>query len=83
MSTDRPTIVLVHGAFAESASWNGVIERLNDRGYDAVAAGNPLRSVPGDGTYVRDVVAGLNRPVVLAAHSYGGMVITEAAAGLP
>lgn len=83
MSTDRPAIVLVHGAFAESASWNGVIQRLNDRGYDAIAVGNPLRSVPGDGAYVRDVITGLNRPVVLAAHSYGGMVITEAAAGLP
>ncbi|NKZ08197.1 alpha/beta fold hydrolase [Actinomadura latina] len=83
MSTDRPVIVLVHGAFAESASWNRVIQRLNDRGYDAVAAGNPLRGVPGDGAYVRDVIAGLGRPVVLAAHSYGGMVITEAAAGNP
>lgn len=83
MSNDRPVIVLVHGAFAESASWNRVIERLNDRGHEAVAAGNQLRGVPGDAAYVRDVIAGLNRPVVLAAHSYGGMVITEAASGNP
>ncbi len=83
MSTDRPIVVLVHGAFAESASWNGVISRLRDRGLDAVAAGNPLRSIPSDGAYVRDVIASLGRPVILVGHSYGGMVITEAASGNP
>ncbi|MFB4308274.1 alpha/beta fold hydrolase [Actinomadura sp. GTD37] len=83
MSSEQPIVVLVHGAFAESASWNGVIERLRAAGLDAVAVGNPLRDVPGDGAYVRDVIAGLDRPVVLVAHSYGGMVITEAAAGVP
>ncbi|MEW2360190.1 alpha/beta hydrolase [Spirillospora sp. NPDC029432] len=82
-TTERPVAVLVHGAFAESASWNRVIERLRERGMDAVAAGNPLRTVPGDGAYVRDVVTAIGRPVVLVGHSYGGMVITEAAAGLP
>lgn len=83
MSTDRPIVVLVHGAFAESASWNGVIGRLRDRGLDAVAVGNPLRSIPSDGAYVRDVIASLGRPVILVGHSYGGMVITEAASGNP
>jgi pimeloyl-ACP methyl ester carboxylesterase len=76
---DTPTIVLVHGAFAESASWAPVIERLQARGHRVVAAGNPLRSVAGDGAYVRDVIAAVDGPVVLAGHSYGGFVITEAA----
>ncbi|GAA3736707.1 alpha/beta fold hydrolase [Micromonospora maritima] len=80
MSDQEPTLVLVHGAFAESASWNGVIERLGtDR--SVVAAANPLRGVAGDAAYVRDVVRGIGGPVVLVGHSYGGMVITEAAAG--
>jgi pimeloyl-ACP methyl ester carboxylesterase len=80
MAQDKPTIVLVHGAFAESASWNGVIQRLQAKSLQAVAAANPLRSVPGDAAYVRDVIAGAGKPVVLVAHSYGGFVITEAAA---
>ena len=79
MTDQKPTIVLVHGAFAESASWNGVIERLQAQGYDTVAVANPLRSLTIDATYVRDVIVGLGRPVVLVGHSYGGMVITEAA----
>jgi pimeloyl-ACP methyl ester carboxylesterase len=77
----KPTVVLVHGAFAESASWNGVAERLLARSLDVVSAPNPLRSLPGDAAYVRDVIAGVDGPVVLVAHSYGGMVATEAAAG--
>jgi pimeloyl-ACP methyl ester carboxylesterase len=92
MSEQTPTVLLVHGAFAESASWNPVIERLHHHGTvlvasegrgfcDVVAAGNPLRSVSGDAAYVRDVIRGIGGPVVLVAHSYGGMVITEAAAG--
>lgn len=81
MTEQRPTVVLVHGAFAESASWSGVIERLRERALDVVAAANPLRSLPGDAAYVRDVIDGVGAPVVLVAHSYGGMVITEAAAG--
>jgi pimeloyl-ACP methyl ester carboxylesterase len=80
MSDEKPTVVLVHGAFAESASWNPVIEKLQALGVEAIAVGNPLRSVTGDAAYVRDVIAGINKPVVLVAHSYGGMVITEAAA---
>lgn len=83
MSTEKPVVVLVHGAFAESASWNRVIRRLNDHGLRAVAAANPLRSLAGDAAYVRDVVAGIGRPVVLVGHSYGGMVTTAAAAGDP
>jgi pimeloyl-ACP methyl ester carboxylesterase len=75
------TVVLVHGAFAESASWNGVVERLQARSVDVVAVANPLRGIAGDAAYVRDVLATISGPVVLVGHSYGGMVITEAAAG--
>jgi pimeloyl-ACP methyl ester carboxylesterase len=79
MSVLKPTIVLVHGAFAESASWNGVIERLRAESLDVVAVANPLRGLAEDATYVRDVIAGIGGSVVLVGHSYGGMVITEAA----
>lgn len=81
MSEETPTIVLIHGAFAESASWSAVVAQLQSRGLPVVAAANPLRSVAGDAAYVRDVVNGIGRPVVLVGHSYGGLVITEAAAG--
>lgn len=81
MSDNKPTIVLVHGAFAESASWNGVIERLQAKGVRAVAVANPLRSLSGDAQYVRDVIASIDGPVVLVGHSYGGLVITEASSG--
>ncbi|MEU5910508.1 alpha/beta hydrolase [Micromonospora sp. NPDC047527] len=82
MPDPQPTIVLVHGAFAESASWNGVIDRLG-AAYDVVAVANPLRSVAADAAYVRDVMGGIGGPVILVGHSYGGMVITQAAAGDP
>ncbi|MWB97408.1 alpha/beta fold hydrolase [Agromyces seonyuensis] len=81
MSAAQPLVVLVHGAFAESASWNGVLEHLDGLGIDAVAVANPLRSLAGDAAYVRDVVAASSRKVVLVGHSYGGMVISEAGAG--
>ncbi len=79
MTDIKPTIVLIHGAFAESASWNRVIERLHQHGVRAVAVANPLRSLAGDAGYVRDVIASIGGPVVLVGHSYGGLVITEAA----
>lgn len=78
-----PTVVLVHGAFADSSSWNSAIAHLHAQGLTAVAAANPLRSVAGDAAYVRDVLATIEGPVVLVGHSYGGFVITEAAAGNP
>jgi pimeloyl-ACP methyl ester carboxylesterase len=80
MTDQKPTVVLVHGAFAESSSWDGVIERLQAQSLDVVALANPLRSLSGDAAYVRDVIAGLGKPVVLVGHSYAGMVITQAAA---
>jgi pimeloyl-ACP methyl ester carboxylesterase len=81
MAEQRPTVVLVHGAFADSSSWNGVIERLQAMSLDCVAVANPLRSLTGDAGYVRDVIAGIGKPVVVVGHAYAGMVITEAAAG--
>ncbi|MFI6678698.1 alpha/beta fold hydrolase [Kribbella sp. NPDC050470] len=80
MNDQRPAVVLVHGAFADASSWNGVVERLLERGLEVVAVANPLRSLTTDAAYVRDVIAGIGRPVLLVGHSYGGMVITEAAA---
>lgn len=79
-STPKPTIVLVHGAFAGSSSWNGVIAELAKDGYPVIAAANPLRSVKGDARYVEDIVASVSGPVVLVGHSYGGAVISVAAA---
>ncbi|MCS7477195.1 alpha/beta fold hydrolase [Umezawaea endophytica] len=79
----KPTVVLVHGAFAESASWNGVVSRLRDRGYPVIAVANQLRSLDTDVAYVKAVLAGVEGPVVLAGHSYGGMVISGAATGNP
>ncbi len=75
----KPTIVLVHGAFAESASWNGVIGRLHHTGHRVIAAGNPLRTLATDAAAVADLLAGIQGPIVLAGHSYGGAVITNAA----
>ena len=77
----KPTIVLVHGAFAESASWNGVIRRLHAAGHRVIAAANPLRTLTTDAAAVADLLAGIQGPIVLAGHSYGGAVITNAARG--
>ena len=80
-AAEKPTIVLVHGAFADASSWNGVVDILQKDGYTVVAAANPLRSVATDAVYIGDVLAGIKTPVVLVGHSYGGSVITEAAEG--
>jgi pimeloyl-ACP methyl ester carboxylesterase len=77
----KPTIVLVHGAFADSSSWNGVVAELQRDGYAVVAAPNPLRGIASDAAYVAAVVKSQKGPVVLVGHSYGGAVISEAAAG--
>jgi pimeloyl-ACP methyl ester carboxylesterase len=79
--TEKPTVVLVHGAFADSSSWNGVIKVLVKDGYRVVAVANPLRGVRVDADYVADIVSSIQSPVVLVGHSYGGSVITEAAEG--
>jgi pimeloyl-ACP methyl ester carboxylesterase len=77
--TDKPTIVLVHGAFAEASSWNGVVAILRKQGYPVVAVANPLRSVKSDARYLSDIVDSIETPVILVGHSYGGLVIGEMA----
>ncbi|GAA0752560.1 alpha/beta hydrolase [Sphingomonas sp. ABOLD] len=77
----KPTIVLVHGAFADSSSWNGVIPILERDGYKVIAAPNPLRGVRADADVVADLLKSIDGPVVLVGHSYGGSVISEAGEG--
>jgi pimeloyl-ACP methyl ester carboxylesterase len=72
----KPTVVLVHGAFAESSSWDGVIDPLLEAGHSVICAANPLRSLAADAEAVADVVRAVDGPVVLAAHSYGGAVMS-------
>jgi pimeloyl-ACP methyl ester carboxylesterase len=83
MNTDpqdgsQATVVLVHGAFAESASWNDVIRRLQDQGYTVIAAANPIRSVSGDAEFVASIFEAVEGSIVAVGHSYGGTVITNA-----
>jgi pimeloyl-ACP methyl ester carboxylesterase len=73
----KPTIVLVHGAFAESASWNNVIDLLAGAGHPVIAAANPLRGLITDATSIGDLLRTIDGPVVLVAHSYGGAVISN------
>ena len=80
-NTDKPTIVLVHGAFADSSSWNGVIAELRQDGYPVLAPANPLRDLHADAEYLRGVLASIDGPMVLVGHSYGGSVLSEAADG--
>ena len=77
----KPTVILVHGAFADSASWDGVSAKLQADGYTVIGAANPLRSVKGDGEAVSAIIKSVPGPVVLVGHSYGGSVINAAAAG--
>jgi len=77
----KPTIVLVHGAFADTSSWNEVIKILEKDGYPVVAAANPMRSIKGDADYVGNILSSITSPVILVGHSYGGLVISEAANG--
>jgi pimeloyl-ACP methyl ester carboxylesterase len=77
----KPTVVLVHGAFAESSSWNGVAAQLLVKGYPVIAVANPLRGVKSDAAYVARVLDSIEGPIILVGHSYGGCVISGAAAG--
>lgn len=77
----KPTIVFVHGAFADSSSWNGVLTHLNQKGYPTVAVANPLRGVKSDADYVASVLKSIEGPIVLVGHSYGGAVISNALNG--
>jgi pimeloyl-ACP methyl ester carboxylesterase len=79
----KPTIVLVHGGWADASSWNPVATRLQHAGYTVVAPANPLRGVRPDSEYLRSVLSSIAGPIVLVGHSYGGFVTTDAAAGDP
>jgi len=78
-----PTIVLVHGAFADASSWNGVIELLQPQGYTVIAPPNPLRGVTADSAYIASLLNQIDGPVLLVGHSYGGAVISNAATSAP
>jgi pimeloyl-ACP methyl ester carboxylesterase len=79
----KPTIVLVHGGWADSSGWNAEITKLQQLGYPVIAPANPLRGLASDADYVRSVLSTINGPIVLVGHSYGGAVISNAAVGVP
>ena len=81
MTVDTPTIVLVHGAWADATGFGGVIRALRERGLAAIGVANPLRDLPGDAAYLADLLLSISGPVVLVGHSYGGAVISNAATG--
>ena len=79
----KPTIVLVHGAWADASSWNGEVDELQAQGYVVRAIANPLENLTTDSADVADFLRSIDGPIVLVGHSYGGSVITNAAAGNP
>ncbi|MGW2049931.1 alpha/beta fold hydrolase [Streptomyces sp. NPDC001858] len=79
----KPTVVLVHGYWADASGWDRIVESLQARGYPVVATANPLRSLSGDADYLAARLKTIKGPIVLVGHSYGGAVITNAAAGNP
>ena len=81
--TAKPTVVLVHGAFADSSGWTSVTTALQNKGYPVIAFSNPLRSPLSDGEYLRQFLSTISGPIVLVGHSYGGAVITNGATGNP
>jgi pimeloyl-ACP methyl ester carboxylesterase len=87
MAADRngpkPTVVLVHGAFADASGWTDVARRLQRDGYPVLAPANPLRGVGADAAYIASILRSVSGPIVLVGHSYGGITITNAATGNP
>ncbi len=81
MAAETPTIVLVHGAWADATGFDAEIRALRDRGYSAIGFGNPLRDLAGDAAYLAEFLRTLTGPIVLVGHSYGGNVISTAAIG--
>ena len=79
----KPTVVLVHGAFADASGWQAEVRYLQRRGYPVLAPANPLRGLTSDSAYLRSILDTIPSPVVLVGHSYGGAVITDAAVGAP
>ncbi|WP_433556228.1 alpha/beta fold hydrolase [Pseudonocardia xinjiangensis] len=79
----KPTVVLVHGAWADASSWDGEVSALRKQGYDARAIANPLENLTTDAESVKSFLSTLSGPIVLVGHSYGGAVITNAAVDNP
>ncbi|MDO0924989.1 alpha/beta hydrolase [Streptomyces sp. TG1A-8] len=82
-NTPKPTVVLVHGAWSDSASWSRVVKRLQADGYPVTAPATPLRGLKEDATYLADYLKTVRGPIILVGHSYGGAVITDAATDDP
>ena len=82
-SGPKPSIVLIHGAWADGSSWSGVIKRLQQQGYTVYAPANPLRGLTSDSAYITNFLQSISGPIILVGHSYGGAVITNAATGNP
>ena len=82
-SGPKPSIVLIHGAWADGSSWSGVIKRLQQQGYTVYAPANPLRGLTSDSAYIANFLQSISGPIILVGHSYGGAVITNAATGNP
>ncbi|QYX82199.1 alpha/beta fold hydrolase [Streptomyces akebiae] len=82
-TTPKPTVVLVHGAFADASGWSGVVSRLRKAGYPVVAPANPLRGLQSDAGYLASLLGTIDGPKIVVGHSYGGAVVTEAAASVP
>jgi pimeloyl-ACP methyl ester carboxylesterase len=82
-SEPKPSIVLEHGAWADSSSWNAVVSELQNAGYTVYVPANPLQGLRYDSAYLADFLRSIPGPVILVGHSYGGAVITNAASGDP
>jgi pimeloyl-ACP methyl ester carboxylesterase len=82
-TAQQPTIVLVHGGWADSSGWNEQVSRLQRLGYPVIAPANPLRDLKADADYLHSVLVTIEGPIVLVGHSYGGAVISNAAVGVP
>jgi pimeloyl-ACP methyl ester carboxylesterase len=82
-SGPKPSVVLIHGAWADGSSWSGVIQRLQEQGYPVYAPANPLRGLTSDAAYIASFLQTISGPIILVGHSYGGAVITNAATGNP
>ena len=80
-SSSQPTVVLVHGAWADATGFDGSIRSLHDQGYRTIGFANPLRGLQSDAAYLADLLQTIEGPIVLVGHSYGGAVITNAATG--
>src|SRR5260221_3477615 len=83
LQSPNPTIVFVHGGWADSSSWNQEVTNLERLGYPVIAPANPLRDLASDSAYIRSVSQTISGPIVLVGHSYGGAVISNAAVGVP